>query len=79
MKIKLPSEWTWLQYHSKILLNTLLCFYFPPHEQSYPGELLQIYVNCYCYMEQTWVAESLSVISLLERQSREGTLTQWGI
>lgn len=54
-------------------------FLFPPQEQSYPGELLQIYGNCYCYMEQTWVAESLSVISLLERQSREGTLTQWGI
>lgn len=53
-------------------------FLFPPHQQSYPGELLQIYGNCY-YMEQTWVAESLSVISLLRGKVEKVLLTQWGI
>lgn len=28
VEIKLPSEWTWLQYHSKLGLNSLLCVFY---------------------------------------------------
>lgn len=29
VEIKLPSEWTWLQYHSKILLNSAMFLFSP--------------------------------------------------
>lgn len=64
MEIKLPSEWTWLQYHSKMLLNSLPWENFVLTCRDTPSELLHICVNYYCWTDLPEAAISLSVSSL---------------